>query len=165
MWFVHKQVILTKDNILKRNWTGPTRCSFCDQDETIKHLFFDCPLAKVLWRTVHITFNITPPNTVNALFGSWLNGFETNLARHIRVGVSALLWTIWLCGNDLVFYRSSRVHFLQVIFRATALIRSWSPLTTMEAREHLVTACIRWETVTRDIFNRFGWRSCNGIGN
>uniref|UniRef100_A0A452XFK8 Reverse transcriptase zinc-binding domain-containing protein n=1 Tax=Aegilops tauschii subsp. strangulata TaxID=200361 RepID=A0A452XFK8_AEGTS len=30
MWFVHKQVILTKDNLTKRNWTGPTRCSFCD---------------------------------------------------------------------------------------------------------------------------------------
>ena len=53
----------------------------------------------------------------------------------------------------------------KVIFRATALIRSWSPLTTMEAREHLVTGCIRWETVARDIFSRFGWRSCNRIGN
>ncbi|SPT17260.1 unnamed protein product [Triticum aestivum] len=57
MWFVHKQVILTKDNLIKRNWTGPTRYSFCDRDETIKHLFFDCPLARVLWRTVHIAFN------------------------------------------------------------------------------------------------------------
>ena len=28
MWFVHKQVILTKDNLAKRNWTGSTRCSF-----------------------------------------------------------------------------------------------------------------------------------------
>ena len=28
MWFVHKQVILTKDNLVKRNWTGSTRCSF-----------------------------------------------------------------------------------------------------------------------------------------
>ena len=50
MWFVHKQVILTKDNLIKCNWTGPTRCSFCDQDETIKHLFFDCPLAKYFGR-------------------------------------------------------------------------------------------------------------------
>ena len=33
MWFVHKQVILTKDNLSKRNWTGPTRYSFCDRDE------------------------------------------------------------------------------------------------------------------------------------
>ena len=93
MWFVHKQD-LTKDNLMKRDWTGPTRCSFCDRDETIKHLFFDCPLAKVLWRTVHIAFNITPPNSVNTLFGTWLNGIESDLARHIRVGVCALLWTI-----------------------------------------------------------------------
>uniref|UniRef100_A0A453N948 Reverse transcriptase zinc-binding domain-containing protein n=1 Tax=Aegilops tauschii subsp. strangulata TaxID=200361 RepID=A0A453N948_AEGTS len=42
MWFVHKQVILTKDNLAKRNWTGSTRCSFCDRDESIKHLFLDC---------------------------------------------------------------------------------------------------------------------------
>ena len=38
MWFVHKQVIL--DNLVKRNWTGSARCSFCDRNETIKHLFF-----------------------------------------------------------------------------------------------------------------------------
>ncbi|KAM3293464.1 hypothetical protein ACQJBY_036803 [Aegilops geniculata] len=53
----------------------------------------------------------------------------------------------------------------KVIFRATALIRSWSLFTPMEAREHLVTGSIRWEMVARDIFNRFGWRSCNKIGN
>ena len=65
MWFVHKQVILTKDNLAKRKRTGPTRCSFCDRDETIKHLFLDCPLAKVLWWTVHIAFNITPPSSAH----------------------------------------------------------------------------------------------------
>ncbi|KAM3352920.1 hypothetical protein ACQJBY_024232 [Aegilops geniculata] len=53
----------------------------------------------------------------------------------------------------------------QVIFRATALIRSWSLLTQMGAREHLVSGSVRWEMVARDIFNRFGWRSCNRIGN
>ena len=38
---------------------------------------------------------------------------------------------------------------------ATALIRMWSILTPTEAREHLVTGSIRWETVARDLFNRF----------
>ena len=79
-------------------------------------------------------------------------------------GVCALLWTIWNCRNDLVFNRISCIHFLQVLFRTTALIRSWSLLTQTEAREHLVTGSIRWEMVARDIFNRFGWRSCNMIG-
>ena len=54
MWFVHKQVILTKDNLAKRNWTGSKRCSFCDSDESIRHLFLDCPLAKILWRSIQL---------------------------------------------------------------------------------------------------------------
>ena len=164
MWFVHKQVILTKDNLVKRNWTGSTSCSFCDRDETIKHLFFECPLARVLWRTVQIAFNITPPNSVGTLFGTWLDGIEPDTARHIRVGVCALLWAIWNCKNVLTFNRTTTIHLLQVLFRATALLRMWSLLTPMEARERLVTGSVRWEMVARDIFNRFGWRPCNRIG-
>ena len=86
MWFVHKQVILTKDNLTKRNWTGSTRCSFCDRNETIKHLFLECPLAQILWRSVQIAFNITPPNTINMLFGTWLDGIDPEIVRHICVG-------------------------------------------------------------------------------
>ena len=164
MWFVHKQVNLTKDNLVKRNWTGSTRCSFCDQDKTIKHLFFEFPLATILWRTVQIAFTITPPSSVGSLFGTWLVGIESETARHIRVGVRALLWAIWNCQNDLAFNRTTTIHFLQVLFRATALIRTWSLLTPTEARERLVTGSVRWEMVARDIFNRFGWRSCNRIG-
>uniref|UniRef100_A0A453SF10 Reverse transcriptase zinc-binding domain-containing protein n=1 Tax=Aegilops tauschii subsp. strangulata TaxID=200361 RepID=A0A453SF10_AEGTS len=70
MWFVHKQVILTKDNLLKRRWVGSARCCFCDHDETIQHLFIDCPLAKLLWRTIHIAFNIIPPVSIELLFGT-----------------------------------------------------------------------------------------------
>ena len=70
MWFIHKQVILIKNNLVKRNWTGSIRCSFCDRDESVKHLFLNCPLAKVLWQTVHVAFNITPPNSVSTLFGT-----------------------------------------------------------------------------------------------
>ena len=52
----------------------------------------------------------------------------------------------------------------KVLFQATALIRMWSLLTPTEARERLVTGSLRWEMIARDIFNRFGWRSCNRIG-
>uniref|UniRef100_A0A453SF15 Reverse transcriptase zinc-binding domain-containing protein n=1 Tax=Aegilops tauschii subsp. strangulata TaxID=200361 RepID=A0A453SF15_AEGTS len=74
MWFVHKQVILTKDNLIKRRCVGSSRCYFCDQNETIQHLFIECPLAKLLWRTIHIAFNITPPVDIESLFGMWLAG-------------------------------------------------------------------------------------------
>ena len=94
MWFVHKQVILTKDNLIKRRWVGSPRCCFYDHDETIQHLFLECPLAKLLWRTIHIAFNITPPVDITALFGMWLTGVEHTTAARIRIGICALLWAI-----------------------------------------------------------------------
>lgn len=103
MWFVHKGVVLTKDNLVKRRWVGSSGCCFCDQDETIKHLFLDCPLAKLLWRTLHIAFNVNPPMSINTLFGTWRNRVDANIAKHIRIGICALLWAIWNTRNDLIF--------------------------------------------------------------
>jgi hypothetical protein len=38
MWFLNRKEILTKDNLVKRNWTGDKKCAFCDEEETIEHL-------------------------------------------------------------------------------------------------------------------------------
>ena len=76
MWFVHKEVILTKDNLVKRRWVGSSRCCFCDHDETIRHLFLDCPLTKILRRTIHIAFNVSPPISISTLFGTWPTEFK-----------------------------------------------------------------------------------------
>ena len=92
MRFVHKQVILTKDNLLNRGWVGSSRCCFCDHDETIQHLFIDCPLAKLLWRTIHIAFNIIPPVSIESLFGTWLAGWKVLLRRVFE------LEYVLLCG-------------------------------------------------------------------
>ena len=105
MWFVHKQVILTKDNLIKRRWVESSRCCFCDHDETIQHLFLECPLPKLLWRTIHIAFNINPPVDIASLSVTWLAGVEQITAARIRIGICALLWAIWNCRNDMIFNR------------------------------------------------------------
>ena len=48
MWFLDRKVVLTKDNLSKRNWHGCTKCSFCAAEETVEHLFTSCPLAKLV---------------------------------------------------------------------------------------------------------------------
>ena len=159
-----QQVILTKNNLIKRWWVGSPRCCFCDHDETIQHLFLECPLAKLLWRTIHIAFNINPPVDIDSLFRTWLAGVEHTIAARIQIGICALLWAIWNCRNDFILNRQYNLNFLRVIFRATAWIRTWSLLTPTEPRERLITGSVRWKMVARDIFNRFGWRSCNKIG-
>ena len=145
MWFVHKEVILTKDNLAKRNWVGNSRCCFSDQNETVKHLFLECPLAKLLWRSIHIAFNVQHPRSINTLFGTWLNGVDVHLAKHIRIRVCTLLWAIWNTKNDIIF-EAQFTNFLQVIYRATTWIRMWSLLTHADFREPLVIGATggRW---------------------
>jgi hypothetical protein len=61
MWYMYKEVVLTKDNLDRRNWQGSKQCSFCLKDESIQHLFYDCYYARFLWGLVHISFGISPP--------------------------------------------------------------------------------------------------------
>jgi hypothetical protein len=40
---------------------------------------------------------------------------------HVRVGVCALLWDIWIVHNDFIFNKKSFLSFLHVIFLVTHL--------------------------------------------
>ena len=40
LWYLLKGVLLTKDNLAKKNWDGSHKCYFCNCNETIQHLFF-----------------------------------------------------------------------------------------------------------------------------
>jgi hypothetical protein len=60
--------VLTKDNLVRRNWTGNKLCVFCVCQEMIQHLFFNCHFARFLWRAVQVTFNINTPTYVVKLF-------------------------------------------------------------------------------------------------
>jgi hypothetical protein len=52
LWLVANDAILTKDNMLKRNWSGDPNCYFCNSPESANHLLFRCLVAKVVWATV-----------------------------------------------------------------------------------------------------------------
>jgi exonuclease III len=159
MWFLYKQVILTKDNLIKRNWQGSPKCCFCDQDETIQHLFLSCPFVKLIWRILAISFNFSTPTTIANLFGNWLNGVTKKLKGLIRVGVCALVWAIWTVRNDCIFNQKSFPSFLQVIPIATHWIHMWSFLQPEDVRQDMDTGCNRLAMVAREFYSRFGWRS------
>jgi hypothetical protein len=95
----------TKDNLGKRNLQGSSKCCFCDHEETVQHLFFQCPFAKIVWSIVRMTLYITPPLNINNLFDAWLNGVSKTEKVQIRVGTCAILWAIWHVRNDFIFNR------------------------------------------------------------
>jgi hypothetical protein len=78
MWSLHRKVILTKDNLNKRNWQGNTKCSFCDHDETIQSLN---ALSLRLFGALFTWRSVSLPKNISNLFGSWLHGVH-KIAKH-----------------------------------------------------------------------------------
>jgi len=46
------------DNLKTRGIVKPLGCPFCAEEETISHLFFDCVVAKEVWRYAAIHCNL-----------------------------------------------------------------------------------------------------------
>jgi hypothetical protein len=157
LWYLLKGVTLTKDNLAKRKWKGDTKCCFCSKEENIQHLFFDCNVARSIWSIVHITFGIKQPLDFAHMCGSWLSSWTGKRRRLIIVGGAALLWSIWLSRNDLVFSKCFSKSFVQVLFRGTYWVRSWAMLSKQEDSMILKKWCQRLEITTMEVFNQFGW--------
>ena len=163
MWFLNQKVLLTKDNLIKRNWNGCKKCSFCSDNETVEHLFISCPFVKDIWRLFHFTFNITPPTSVNNMFGHWLQGVDKNSKARIRFGVCAFLWAVWNTQNDVVFNKIRVAHFLQVVHRAIYWIHLWSFLLPPQQRTLMDAGCARLMAVVRAICCQHGWQHTRRI--
>ena len=99
-WYLRRGVILTKDNLAKRNWHGSKKCVFCSHDESIKHLFFQCEFGRSIWSAIQIGSTLYPPRSVAKNFGNWLNGVGPRFKLLIRVGAIVVIWSLWLCRND-----------------------------------------------------------------
>ena len=161
-WYLRRGVILTKDNLAKRNWHGSKKCVFCHKDETIKHLFFECTFARSIWSIIQICSILFPPCSIANIFGNWLNGVDRRFKRLIRMGALAVIWSIWLCRNDKVF-NDKNLSLMQVIYRTTTL-RFWSPLQRVEHRDLFTQVRTRLEDTARDFLSQHGCQHNLQIG-
>ena len=153
------------EKVSRRNWNGNKYCCFCSSDETIQHFFFDCHVAKFLWRAIQFTFVLNPPRSITHLFGNWLRGVGTKLKRQLLVGASVVCWAIWLSRNDVVFDKSSTKTYLQVLYRGTHWLRFWAQLQRCdEDKEAVQKAYQTIEILVMQLFANHGWRFSNRIG-
>jgi hypothetical protein len=102
-WYLRRGVILTKDNLVKRNWHGSTQCVFCHHNETINHLFFQYRFARSIWSLIQVASSMYPSTSVANIFGNWLHGIDLRFRTLLRVGALGVVWSLWLCRNNKVF--------------------------------------------------------------
>jgi len=143
LWFLQRGILLTKDNLAKKNWTGSQKCCGCNSNETIQHLFLDCPYARLVWRIIFFATGLTPPRSIRHMFNSWLSNQSKKIRRVIWVGVAAVCWAIWRCRNDLIFNKIKVNSVLQVIFRGTYWFRVWAQLQREEHAKNTFSSLSR----------------------
>jgi hypothetical protein len=49
LWLMANNKTLTRDNLAKRKKVEDGTCMFCAKQESVRHLFFECCVAKVFW--------------------------------------------------------------------------------------------------------------------
>jgi hypothetical protein len=49
LWLLSHNKLATIDNLNKKGMKKPESCCFCGENENIKHLFFECVVARVIW--------------------------------------------------------------------------------------------------------------------
>eukprot|EP00253_Pinus_taeda_P003328 PITA_03328 len=111
-WLLLKGKVLTAENLNKRGINGPSRCpNCCSAEETIQHLFLDCPFAKQCWISLSSLGNInwqhqqSIPETIHAWRRNnpWKKNGSTIVKRIWAIIPLNLLWKIWLTRNKKIF--------------------------------------------------------------
>jgi hypothetical protein len=95
--------IATKDNLIKGNWSGASSCQFCNEQETVSHLFFGCSTAKFVWSVVATAINSpTRPGSFIQFFW-WFPQFIPASRNTQIAGLAAICWAIWKIRNKACF--------------------------------------------------------------
>lgn len=160
LWYLKRGVILTKDNLAKRNWKGSLKCCFCHKNETIRHLLFDCHFARRVWDFIFLAFGISRPSNIHNMFGNWIGGFGNDHKGLALLGAATVCWSIWLGRNGLIFENKISLSPLQVIFTVAQRLRAWAVLQRQDSCNFLVMATQHLTQVAKEFFSReHGWRS------
>ena len=137
MWQLSQDAVLTRQVMRTRKWTGNPTCSFCNELETSQHLFFTCPVAKVIWRCVGIVLGTEMcPNSYWQYF-AWCHTFLPDGQKYYTVGLAAACWAIWLARNRATFEKKLIKTPFEIVFSMCSFLLYWTGLQEEEGAKEL----------------------------
>ena len=93
IWTLLHNSIMTGDNLKRKGWEGPSRCSLCNHaEETIEHLFISCEFTKEVWRIMIGPAADNLPNSVMDVISNWISLSPFNLSKKSLLK-HAWMWT------------------------------------------------------------------------
>ena len=111
-WLALEDKILTKHNLLKRRWQGPSFCPLCRQSDEIGfHLFLDCNLCLQVWRVVKECLGISTDWGAENLENSFSNWFQNDVSYNILLPIF-ISWSIWLTRNQAIILETNPISLI-----------------------------------------------------
>ena len=92
--------IFTRDNLKKRSDVSDPTCLFCNELESITHLFFDCCVAVNVWKVVTEVIDVNIGSDYESIARLWVANKIFFIANVIS---SAILWSLWKLRNEICF--------------------------------------------------------------
>jgi hypothetical protein len=108
VWLVFRNIVQTVDNLRRKQWNGSKECQWCNEDESVNHMVFICPLARYVWAIVRDGmrwdgWNFIPIISVKNWSEDFLLERGDKRNRMLMFLFGAICWTLWLNRNDLIF--------------------------------------------------------------
>jgi len=112
IWALLKGKILTTENLQKIGINGPSRCPNCyGAEETMHHLFVDCPYAVDCWKKLSLIDNLpwNSQHSIGEVIHVWKKSCpwknkRSNLVKRVWNTLPyTMLWSIWLARNQKTF--------------------------------------------------------------
>ncbi|XP_058765712.1 uncharacterized protein LOC131639232 [Vicia villosa] len=131
-WRCFLNKIPTKDVLLKRGiiLDSDVKCVLCEESiETLFHSFFNCRYVAIVWKEMAdwIGMSYFCFEDLKENFRYWSNYVRAKKVKKGKEGIIwlAILWSIWLRRNEIVFNNSSW-NSRDVVWSCKALIWRWS---------------------------------------
>ncbi|XP_058775782.1 uncharacterized protein LOC131650057 [Vicia villosa] len=106
LWLACHDRLATKARLREFGILTNEECTFCDNVETLQHLFFDCRVTKNIWRNILKWLNMdhNPQGWAQEL--NWVIENSKNKswkAKILKVVVAETSYEIWKHRNDSIF--------------------------------------------------------------
>ena len=139
LWQMSQNAILTRQVMRKKKWPGNPCCSFCKQFETVQHLFFNCPVARIVWRSIGVALGIDRCPSNYWQYFVWCNKFLPGKQKFYTVGLAAVCWAIWLARNRATFEKKQIKTPFEIVFSLCSFLLYWPGLQQGEDAKELRT--------------------------
>ncbi|CAL1356777.1 unnamed protein product [Linum trigynum] len=121
LWLVYHNRLLTLDNLKKRGYHLPNRCSLCKkQEESANHMFVFCEFSRQVWNRlkhfIKIEDSMDETLGITERISRWPTAKPASPTHWCSiVALHAFCWTVWLERNARVFKGESCPDWLLVL--------------------------------------------------